>query len=163
LRHVKIVANGFRATGLLLGAVSLVSLFMFGGSLFLVGRQPPPPPSHPLDIQTYGLVGLLQNGAIGLGHALNFLGTLGLWLGVLIAVVSLVVLVVASLLFFIGRGVAAHAGWARIAAGLCAGFALLVCGSVLFSLPREGAAIDGAFVVVVLYTLWVLGWRYARP
>jgi hypothetical protein len=163
LRHVKIVANGLRAAGLLLGILSLVSLFMFGGSLFLIGRQPSPPPSHPLDIQTYGLVGLLQNGAIGLGHALNFLGTLSLWLGVLMVVVSLVVLIVALLLFFIGRGVAAHAGWARIAAGFGAGVVFLASGSVLSSLPREAAAIDCAFMAVALYTLWVLGWRYARP
>lgn len=160
LRHVEIVANGFRATGLLLGLLSLVLLFLFGGSLFLAARQPSPPPSHPLDIHTYGIVGLLQNGAIGLGQGLNFLATLGLWLGVLVAVVSLLVLLFALLLFLVGRGVADRAGWARVVAALLAVIVLLVCGSVLFNLPRDGAAIAGACMLIAFYSLWVLGWRY---
>ncbi|HEY1631591.1 MAG TPA: hypothetical protein VGF56_09755 [Rhizomicrobium sp.] len=160
VRHVKIVANGFRATGLLLGLLSLILLFMFGGSLFLAAHQQSPPPSHPLDIHIYGIVGLLQNGAIGLGQGLNFLAALGLWLGVLVAVVSLLFLLFALFLFLVGRGVAARTGWARIAAALLAVLVLLVCGSVLFNLTREAATIVGLCMLTALYSLWVLGWRY---
>jgi hypothetical protein len=135
---------------------------MFGGSLFALNR-PPPDPSHPLSVSTYGIVALLQNGAIGFAKMFGFLSEIGLWVGVAMTIVSVVVLVIAILLFVIGNGVAAHSGWARVVALIFTTFVLLAALVVTFSTPREAAIIPGLFVAGALYAIWVLGWRYARP
>ncbi len=161
MSQVGIVANFFRAVGLLLGSGAIVLLVMFGGSLFDLNR-PPPDPSHPLSVQTYGIVGLIQNGAIGLSKMLGFLGEVGLWVGVLMTVVSVVLLIVAIILFVTGSGVAAHAGWARVVAAFFSLLVLLLSAIVMVNLPRGEMIVPGVIAAAALYTIWVLGWRYAR-
>ena len=73
IRHLLIVAIGFRLTGILLGAASIAALVDLADTALLLRRTPPPEIGPPLDIKTYGLVGLLSNAARGIGFGLHAL------------------------------------------------------------------------------------------
>ncbi len=163
MNHVRIVANGFRVLGLTLGIPAVALLFTFGGSLFALHHQPASDPSHPLDINKYGIVGLLQNGAIGLGKGLEFLSGVGLWAATIMAVLALVVFLLAGILFLTGRGIAARRRWARIAGIMFCVLTLLAAWTLAFNVPRDGIVAVMMLVAVTIYALWILGWRYAAP
>jgi hypothetical protein len=80
---------------------------------------------------------------------------------VMLAVTSLVVLLFALVLHVTGRGLFRHATWARIAAGVISIAVILFFYGMLFVLPRDLLVVPGLFIGAALYTLWVLGWRYA--
>jgi hypothetical protein len=86
--HVRIVANGFRALGVALAIPALVLLFMFGGSLFSLAHPPAVEPTHPLDLGKYGIVALVQYGAIGAAKMFQIFGVIGMWAGVFMAILS---------------------------------------------------------------------------
>jgi hypothetical protein len=161
--HVRIVANGFRALGVALAIPALVLLFMFGGSLFSLAHPPAVEPTHPLDLGKYGIVALVQYGAIGAAKIFQIFGVIGMWAGVFMAILSIVVLVFALVLFLTGRGIAAHGRWARIVGIACSVFALLVCWGVGLNVPRGGVIIVLVIVAAAVYAFWTLGWRYAVP
>jgi len=141
----------------------LALLFVFGGSLFSVAHPPTFQASHPLDIGKYGLVGLLQNGAIGVAGVFQFLGIVGFWASVVLTVLSLIVLLLALVLFFTGRGIVAHRLWARIAGIVFCVLGLLFGWSILFNVSREVAAAIVLLSAAAVYSLWTLGWRYSAP
>lgn len=154
----EIVAWGFRIGGWLLGVPSLVALVTVIAGLFV--PRPAPDKSPYLDVQTYGVAGLLTNGAKGVGKALDGLGGFLSWVEWALAIGLSASLGLAVVLYFTGRGIARHAtGAGVVGIGLSAIF-LLVWLTILMSLPRGGAmAVPAVGMALSLYAIWVLVWR----
>jgi hypothetical protein len=95
IRHLLIVAIGFRLAGILLGAASIAALVDLADTALLLRRTPPPEIGPPLDIKTYGLVGLLGNAARGVGFGLHALAGL-LSILLVMAVAAVLALLLAS-------------------------------------------------------------------
>jgi hypothetical protein len=71
------------------------------------------------------------------------------------------VLLLAALLYLIGRGIGHHATWARVLAMLtCLGLMLVSC-SLAAVMERNLAPLAVVPIGLSLYTLWVLIWRFA--
>jgi hypothetical protein len=160
--HLLVVAFGFRLTGLLLGIAAVAALVDLADTALMLRRLPPPEAGAPLDVGTYGLVGLLANVARGVGKAgYAFLTGPGAWFIELLIVVALMTLLLAALLYFTGRGVGHHATWARIVAiGMSIGLTMVSC-SVAALMERNVAPLAVVPIGLSLYTLWVLIWRFA--
>jgi hypothetical protein len=161
VRHLLIVATLFRAGGILIAVAALVSLGDLAETFLLLRKTPPPDTSAPLDIGTYGLVGLISNAARGIGHVLHALAGLASVLLVVLAVASVIALALSVLLYLTGRGIIHHAGWARISAiVLSAGLALASC-AIMAVMRRDHAPFAALPIALSLYTLWVMIWRFA--
>jgi hypothetical protein len=162
ISHLLIVAIGFRLTGLLLGIAAIAELVELVDTALMLRKLPPPDNDAPLDISTYGLVGLLNNGARVVGKGMYaFLTGPGSWLITLLTVVMLIVLLLAALLYLVGRGIGHHATWARVLAMLmCLGLMLVSC-SLAAVMERNLAPLAVVPIGLSLYTLWVLIWRFA--
>lgn len=157
-----IVAYGFRALGLLIGVPSLLVLFDLVVNLFVLNTpMPQPDNSPPLDVQKYGIVALLSYGARGVGAMFGALGALAEWVAQLLAMALFFVVLFALLLYFTGRGIAHHASWARVMGIAISVLVLIGWTSALSVLSREGIVVACVGIAVSLYTIWVLGWRYA--
>jgi hypothetical protein len=161
--NLLIVSRGFRVLGLLLGVPSgLLFLDLFMNLFVFPTRMPPPDHSPPLDIQKYGIAGLLSYGAKGMGMMFMALGTLAEWAAELLAVIMFFVMLFSLLLFFAGRGMAHHAGWARVMGFVLAALFLLTwLGILSVANQYPGIAVACVGVAMSLYAIWVLGWRYA--
>jgi hypothetical protein len=154
-----VIATGFRLTGALLGAASIAALFDLARTALMLRRLPPPDTSAPLDIGTYGLVGLLHNGARGVGKVLfALLSGPGVWLVTLLAIAALLSVLFALLLYLTGRGIGHHAMWARITAILMS----IALAAASCAIMRRGETAPLALLpaALSLYTLWVLIWRF---
>ena len=161
VRHLLIVALEFRLAGLLLGIPGVAALVVVIRDVLFLRKAPPPDKSEPLDIGTYGLAGLLNNGARGVGHLLFALNGVATWLLTLLAFVMLLVVLFAVGLYLTGRGIDRQAAWARIIAlALSGGLALVSC-VLMAVLRRELAPFAVVPLGLSLYTLWVLLWRFA--
>ena len=125
----------------------------------------PPDNSQYLDIDKYGLVGLLNNAvkAIGdvIGTPLALAAGVAMWLLVALAIAALFAALFAVLLYLVGRGVKHRATWARFVGIILTTGLLLISILALTSLRRDLAPIAVLPVGLSLYTLWVLGWRFA--
>jgi hypothetical protein len=154
----EIVAWGFRIGGWVLGVPSLVALVTVIAGLFV--PRPAPDKSPDLDVQTYGIAGLLTNGAKGVGKALDGLGGFLSWVEWSLAIGLSASLGLAVVLYFTGRGIARHSTGAGVfGIGLSAIFLLLWL-TILMSLPRGGAmAVPAVGMALSLYAIWVLVWR----
>jgi hypothetical protein len=161
ISHLMIIAVGFRLTGALLGIAAIAALVDFADTALMMHRLPPDT-STALDVGTYGLVGLLHNGARGVSKAMYaFLTGPGLWFIAFLAFLALLILVVAIVLYFTGRGVGHHAAWARFMAILISiGLAATSCAIALL-IRRELVPFALAPIALSLYALWVLIWRFA--
>jgi hypothetical protein len=128
------------------------------GGLFI--PWPAPDKSPYLNVQTYGLVGLLNNGAKGVARMLDGLGGVLSWIEWALAIGLSGSLAFAVILYFTGRGIARHStGAGVVGIGLSAIF-LLIWLVILMSLQRGGAmAVPAAGIALSLYTIWVLIWR----
>ncbi len=157
--HRVIVARGFRIGGWMLGVPSLAALVAVCVSLF--SPRPAADNSAYLDIGTYGIAGLLADGARGVGNLFAWLGGVGSWIEEAIAIGLLGIVLSAAVLYFTGRGIERHSTPARIVALAIAFVFLLFWLVVLLCLPRNTMALPGLGVGVSLYALWVLCWRYA--
>lgn len=156
--HRDIVAWGFRIGGWVLGVPSLVAVVTVAVGLFVPG--PARDKSPYLNVQTYGLVGLLTNGAKGVARMFGWLGGFLSWIEWALAIGFSASLVLAVILYFTGRGIARHSSGAGVVGiGLSVIF-LLVWLTILMSLQRGGAmAVPAAGMALSLYTIWVLIWR----
>jgi hypothetical protein len=127
---------------------------------FTLPDLPPADNSPPLDIGTYGFIGLMSNIARSLGPIVHALAGAAGWVMTVLAVAAFVVLLFAVLLYLTGRGIGQHAIWARITAivSSCA-LALISC-AVMAALRRDLAVFAAAPLGLSLYTLWVLIWRF---
>jgi hypothetical protein len=161
VRHLLIVATGFRVTGLLLALASIATLVDLADTALVMKRTPPPDTSAPLDIGTYGLVALISNAARGANHLLHALAGVMSFILVMLAVAAVLTLLFGVLLFLTGRGIGHQAAWARIMAMLIsAGLALLSC-AVMVAMRRDHAPFAALPIGLSLYSLWVLIWRFA--
>ena len=158
VNHRMIVGWGLRIGGWIVGVPSLAALVMVCASLF--SPVPAADNSPYLDIGTYGIAGLLANGAHVVGSVCAWLGHLLRWMLEAIAVGLAATLLFAVALSLTGRSVLRHAPAARVAAIVFAGLFLLVWSVALVSLPRSAMAVSAIGVAASLYAIWVLGWRY---
>lgn len=159
MNHRDIVAWGFCIGGALLGLPSMVGLVLIGGNLLLA---PPAAPdkSGMLDVGTYGIAGLIANGAKGVASMFDWLGGLAAWVEGALAVVLGVLVVFAVVLFFTGRGIARHAsGAGAVGISLSVAFALFWL-VVLLSVERGTPMLVPAVGLAMAgYAVWVLGSR----
>ncbi len=157
-----IVGYGFRVLSLLFGVPSFVVLLDLFVNLFVLKTpMPQPDNSPPLDVQKYGIVALLDYGARGIGAMFGAFTALAVWVAQLLAALLFFVVLFAVLLFFVGRGIAHHAMWARVMGILISAALLLACIGLLSVTDRMATMTVCVGIVVALYTIWVLGWRYA--
>jgi len=159
--HRLIVASGFRIAGWGLGVPSSLSFLGFTAGSILLRRASAADKSHYLDINTYGLVGLLANGARGLGKVFEFLASVGAWVAAALAILSLFAILFSVILYFTGRGIDHQATWARIAAGLFSLCGLLFAIGAWFTFRGDAALVACLLISAFLYVLWVLGWKFA--
>ena len=156
-----IVAWLFRIFAGVAGLPALAMLIKIGIDVIALKTAPPVEPSQHLDVQKYGLVALLSDGAQGLGTMLSLLSGVGMVAMVIIAVVSLLALLLGVLLFFTGNGIAHRAGWARGMGIALAGMFLLAWVGLSFAVDRSALPVSIMGSVVAAYMLWVLTTRYA--
>jgi hypothetical protein len=162
ISHLLIVAIGFRLTGALLGIAAIAELVELVDTALMLRRLPPPDNGPPLDIGTYGLVGLLSNGGRGVGKVMYaFLTGPANWLITLLTIVMLLVLLFSALLYLVGRGIGHHATWARVVAIMMSLGLILVSSSLATVMERNLAPLAAVPVGLSLYTLWILIWRFA--
>jgi hypothetical protein len=158
--HLPIVASGLRIAGWIIGAPSFLLTLYLGGGLFGFRQAPPTDVSAPLDIKTYGLIALLDNGVRGIARMFEFFACAAAWILTALTLVSLTSTLIGAMLYLVGRGVAHHATWARILAILIfLGLLPLALGS-LSVLPRLLLPVGWLLVGAALYSLWVLVWRF---
>ena len=160
-RHVSIVAAGFRFSGFLIGAPSALSLIGAAAAAIFLQFRPAPDASKPLDLKTYGLVGLLSNGARAVNHGVNALLGAAEMFCLFLAAASLAIALFAVLLWFIGRGLGRRVLWARIGASLLCVVLTLMSVVTLTSVSHGGEPVAALFLGVSLYALWTLLFRYA--
>jgi hypothetical protein len=157
--HRRIVARAFGTGGLVLGVPALLALLFVCANLFVL--RPAPDKSSYLDVGTYGIAGLLTNGAHGVAKVLEWLGGIATWIEEGLATGLLAAVLLAVALYFIGRGIERHASVARFAALALAGVFLLFWLAVLLSVPRDMIVVPGLGAAAAVYVIWVMGWRYA--
>jgi hypothetical protein len=160
-RHVVIVAAGFRFLGWVSGALSAISLIGATAAAIILQLRPAPDPSRPLDLRTYGLVGLLNNGARAINHGLNALLGAAEVVCLVMAAISLAVLLLAVLLHVIGRRLARGAPWARVGGGLAALGSAAISALFLSATTGEELAAPALALGVSLYALWTMVFRFA--
>lgn len=136
-----------------------MALFLGASAVMLGSDQASRPPQF-LDVQTYGLVGLLANAATGLGAAFSFLNGVLVGILVFLAVLALAATVFSGLVGFVGQGLKTSAKWARPAAVVLLSILALIGLFVLPDLAPMAQVADGAVLVVLSYGLWALVWRY---
>ena len=158
--HLPIVALGLRIAGWIIGAPSFLLTLYLGGGLFGFRQAPPTDVSAPLDIKTYGLIALLENGVRGLVKMFEFFAGAATWILTALTIASLTSTLVGVMLYLAGRGVAHHATWARILAILIFLGLLPVALCALSVLPRPLLPIGWLLIGAALYSLWVLVWRF---
>ena len=160
IRHLLIVAFGFRFAGMLLAVASITTLVDVAGTWFELRQLPPPDVGPPVDIRTYGLVGLLHNAARGFGYGVHAMAGLFNILLVVLAVIAMFGLLVAVLFYLTGSGISRHAAWARIVAMLISTLLGLASCAVMAVMRRDHAPFAVLPIGLSLYTLWVLIWRF---
>ena len=158
VNHRIIVGYGFRIGGSLIGLPSLVMLLLICVSLF--GGHAQADKSSYLDVGTYGIAGLLTNGAHAVGAVFAWLGGIAAWIEKALAVGFIALIVFAAGLYVTGKGIARHSAGARIAAFAITLVFLCFWVVLLLSLSRDALVMPAIGVAVSLYALWVLGWRY---
>jgi hypothetical protein len=155
-RHLIIVANAFRAGGVVVGVPSLIVLVVTATTLITSQAVPKPDNSPALDIGKYGLVGLLNNGARIFSRGASVALGLMSWAMMAILGATLVLTLIGLVLFFTGRGLVAHATWARVIAILVSMMALLISFLTFTSAKNPPAMIALVPLGCAGYALWVL-------
>jgi len=160
IRQIGILANVFYGWAALLGLPSLIGSLYFGFvALRLYSAAPAPRAPAPVDTTNSGLA-LLDLTTRAVSGIFGFIGAVGDAVARGLAVASILVLCLSITLYFIGRGLHAHAGWARGAAGLI--LFVLFCVALLMALsagPKGLASLIGLLLgTYSAYGIWIL-WR----
>jgi hypothetical protein len=161
-----IVAWMFRIGALLFGVPALIGLIDIIANLILLERIAPHiQPGQPLDIQKYGIVGMLADGGNLIGLMLSFVAGLGILAAILLATVLTILIAVSSLFFFTGNGVARRADWAKVMGIVLSALCLLFWLGGLHAAQNGDADVTSTIVTATgiaasAYAIWVLGWRY---
>jgi hypothetical protein len=157
-----IVAWMFRIGAILIGVPALLGLIQLIASVFMVYRIAQPVSDlHALDIQKYGLVGMLWDSGAFLGVIFQMLAGLGIIVAILISIALVSAIAFAILFFFTGNGVARRADWAKVMGIVLSAMCLLFWLSGLLNAQHADIAVAAVGVVLSAYAIWVLGWRYA--
>jgi hypothetical protein len=162
INHRIIVSWIFRIGALLIGIPALVALFEVLMFLFLGAEIVQHSPSYPwLDIQKYGIVGMVWNSGEFVKVMFQLLAGLGVVIAIFLSIALIFAIVLAILFFFTGIGVARRADWARVM-GIVLSAICVVCW--LNGLRGGEHLTDIAFAAaaeaIAVYSIWVLGWRY---
>jgi hypothetical protein len=159
-RHIPIVANAFYTLALLLGLPSLVASLYFGFAvlrMYLASPAPRPNASAESSSVIITAVDVITRTA---SVVFGFLGAVGEGIARVATAVSVFVLLISLTLFITGRGLHAHAAWARWVAGLAMFLVLLVSAMLTLSAGPKGLGSLIALTITScsLYALWAL-WR----
>jgi hypothetical protein len=166
MNHRMIVAWIFRAGGLLFGVPAFIGLIDIVTSLILfshAARQVHQ--SHMLDIQKYGIAGMISDGGQLLGGMFMLFVGLGMFIAVLVAIVFVMMIVFALFCFFTGNGIARRAEWARVMGIVLSAICLLFWLTGLHAAQNGDAVITATLITLTgaaasAYAIWALGWRY---
>jgi hypothetical protein len=159
--HQQIVALGFRIAGCVLGIPSLLLLLDLSFTLITLNGRPAPSTSKFLDVTTYGLVGLLTNGAQVVGNLLGGVTEIASWFLVIVAIIALVITIFAVIVYFTGAGIEHHSTWARVLAMFISAGFFVISLLALTILPRGWIPLPCLAIAASSYVLWVLGWKFS--
>lgn len=160
IRHLLIVAIGFRLAGFVLGVASIATLVDLADTALMMRRTPPPEAGPALDISTYGLVALISNAMRGLALGVHALAGFLTIILVILAIGAVFALLLGIVLYLTGRGIGHHAMWARVSGiVLSIGLALVSC-AIMAVMRRDHAAFAALPIGLSLYALWVMVWRF---
>lgn len=160
--HRTIVALGFRIVGGCIGVPSFLASLALTVAAFDLHRATPPTAAEaPLDVQKYGLAGLLTNVGSAVGHGLARLAAAAEWAMVALATTAFITALAGLCAYLIGWGLGRGALWARLLAGLVAGLTGFVAFGALASAPRAAAPVAAPLLALDLYLLWVVSVRFA--
>lgn len=140
-----------------MGLPALVVLIVLVASL---AHTPTTDHSSYLDVQKYGIAGLLANGAHAASQLFGWLGGIAAWLGKALAVAFAAILLWAAVLYFVGSGIARRSAAARFMGLFMSLSWLLLSLTLLLFLPRGMVVVPVLGTTLSLYVIWVLGWRY---
>jgi hypothetical protein len=164
IAHRSIVALGFKVSGLIVGVPAVAACVFLTIEAIWFHHAAAPDGSHLISVRTYGLIGLMNDAAVGIDRVFGVLAGLAAWLFAGLAVVALFIALWAGLLYLVGRGVGRRALWARIVGGVFALILALANLLALTSLPDEKMDLAPLLLLGVgLYTLWTLIWRFDEP
>jgi hypothetical protein len=110
-RHLLIVANGFRAVGLLLGIPSLVVCLWLTAFKIDLARSKPDPSAqsgYDINLKRDGIVGVIEVVATVIVTPLELIGKAVDWLAGVFDILAAALTVAAACLFFTGRGLIQH-------------------------------------------------------
>lgn len=156
-----IVSWIFRIGALLLGIPALVGLFEVLFVVFVGVHVVQQTPDYPwIDIQKYGIAGMVWNSGEFIAVMLKMLAGIGLFIAVLFAIALIFGILFAILYFVTGVGVARQRDWARVIGIVLAAFSLLFWLGGLNSGHAPDIATSAIGAAVAGYTIWALGWRY---
>ena len=147
--------------GLLLGIPSLLVFLVLTAFKIDVARYKPDPSATDINLKRDGVVGAVSGvAAIVIVRPIEFVGKFLGWAAGILDIVAAALTLAGVCLFFTGRGLAMHATWARIMAGLGASGFLLISYLTMTALKR-GAAFALIPIGVSIYMLWVLIRRFS--
>jgi hypothetical protein len=159
-RHIVIVANGFYGFAVLLGLPSLAGALFFGPAALRAYLAAPPPRSTAVSSDSGHLITAVDVATRTISAVFGFIGAMSDAVARGLAVASIAILLFSVSLYFIGRGLHAHAPWARVASLtvmigmlLVAAFMRMLAGGNIF-----GSTIGMALGISGCYGLWAL-WR----
>jgi hypothetical protein len=156
-----IVASGFRVAGWVIGVPSVIALLGSTAAWIDLRFNLPPVEGHYLDVEKYGLRGLLENGARTVVKIFEFFGGVALWVLTIAAAASLMMTLFAVLLYVVGRGISQHSTVARVAAILISIVLLLCSLGPMAALQGGWRALACLGPGLSFYMLWVLCFRFA--
>jgi hypothetical protein len=156
-RHILYVANAFYGVALLLGIPSLAGTLYFGLAALRSYLATPASSSSPPTGGSNSALDLLDLAVRSAGAVFGFIGAVGDAVIRGLAIASAAVLLLSLTLLFTSRGLQAHAGWARVVAGMVLVFLLL---ATLLALASSGSKSLTALILASgsSYGLWAL-WK----
>jgi hypothetical protein len=158
-RHLLIVAGGFYVAASAIALPALPGFLYFGlGAVRL--RMLTPAPSTAASTSPDAMIGMIEMFARILGSLFRFAGAAGQWMMTALAALFFLALLVAGTLFFTGRGLQVHAGWARVLATLLLSGMLLVSLGGMLSLRRGLFPALAPMAAACIYAIWVMLRRF---
>ncbi len=137
---------------------SAAFVFLTWESVRLHLTEPSPSSASPSGNQ---LIDLLVGGAAIVAKGFALLGGAAKWALTLLAVASLLIIVLALILFLTSRGLHAGRPWARVLGILVALVAMLISSLILTSLRQPvPLTLSVAGAAGSLYIIWALVWRF---
>lgn len=161
INHRMIVAWIFRIGALLIGIPALVGLFEILSIVFMGVEIAHRTPEYPwLDIQKYGIAGMIWNSGEFFALVIQMLAGLGVVLAIILCIALIFAILLAILFFFTGNGVARRADWAKTMGIVLSAMCMLSWAGGLHSDQAANIAVAAAAEALAVYAIWVLGWRY---